>query len=373
MQLDLCDFATVYHAAKRLVDGTVYFDDLDKALKIPHLNAVVFNAGFGGWTGISWLGFAWDILTSGWVHATTRPLFKRSIPGRTVNPLPRVATAEVPELGHVFTANVFGHYLLAYYLMVLLERPGKNTDQEPSPGRIIWQSSVDPHLGHFDVTDMQGIKSKGAYESSKMLTDILSLTAGVGQCRFWSQSFFSSDPDAALNRSANKTTVPPRSYVAHPGIVATTLMPLHFTLMWFYMLGTTLSRWLGSAWHPVTPYKAAVATVWLALASSEELSEQNAQRIKWGSATDFWGRTYVKKTEVDGWGWDGQVESQQEIEEEDKALPRVMRKMVGRWRHAELVTKEKREKFDAIGCQCWDQMEELREQWVERLPKLLEQ
>lgn len=370
VQLDLCDLSTVRAAAEQLVNGTIYFDDVRAEVKIPRLDAVIFNAGIGGWSHVGWGGFVWDIITRGWIQATTRPTSKRSVAGLTVKPLPSKASASsatdatTPELGLVFCANVMGHYLFAHYLLPLLSR----TDEAADPGRIIWQSSVDPNLGYFDVNDMQGLKRTVAYESSKMLTDILALTADLSSVQPRSAGYFKSDTkDPAIAQGKR-----PDIYLAHPGIVATTMFPLHFALMWGYILGVSLSRWLGSPWHPVTPYKAGTATTWLALASQETLEAENARRCKWGSCTDFWGKTFVKKTEVDGWGWEGKVEKAEDIAEEDKTLPRVLRKSVGRAFHPQLVTEEKRVEFEEIGAKCWEQMEMLREEWEERVSSAAE-
>lgn len=383
VQLDLCDLSTVRRAAAQLVTGTVRFDHVrgdgsGDDIRIPRLDAVIFNAGIGGWSHVSFPAFFWDAITCGWVHATTRPTSKRSVAGLTVRPLPPKAgvtttNKDVPELGLVFCANVLGHYLFAHYLMPLL-RPNDDDDESPAaatPGRIIWQSSVDPSSRHFDVNDIQGLQRPVAYESSKVLTDVLALTADLPSVRPRSAAFFTTATTSASPTTDAAAAGPqphkPAVYLAHPGIVATTMFPLHVLLMWSYILGTTLSRWLGSPWHPVTPYKAAAATTWLALASQEALDAAAAQRCKWGSCTDFWGNTYVKKTEVDGWGWDGRVESADDVAREDRAVRRVLRKSVGRAPGAALVTAEKLVEFEEMGAKCWEEMERLRVEWEDRL------
>lgn len=284
------------------------------------------------------------------------------MPGLTVNPLPDAGKEQnIPTLGLVFCANVFGHYLFAHCLTPLLSRD-KSSDTV-LPGRVIWQSSVDSPLWDLNLDDMQCLKTTTAYESSKMLTDVLCLTADLPSVKPYASSYF-----PTLSETAKK----PKIYLAHPGVVATTLFPLHFALMWGYTLGVLLARWLGSPWHPVFPYPAAIATVWLALASQEELDSHNATRVKWGSATDFWGTAIVKQTEVEGWGWDGRPMTEAEIRKEDAGVPRVLRKGVGRRLTATNPTEEKLAKFEELGAACWAAMERLRGEWEERLESLSE-
>lgn len=340
------------------MNGTVNLDGIGE-VRIPRLDAAIFNAGLGGWDGVDWLGFAWDVMSQGYVEAVTRPRFKRSTPGHTVNPLPnakgKAESETTPTLGLVFCGNVFGHYMFAHQLLPLLNR--QDGEDIPPPGRIIWQSSVDPALHHFSLDDLQGVKSNAAYESSKILTDILCLTAELPSVKPYSAPYLSP------SLPPPPSTTPPKLYVAHPGIVATTLFPLHWMMMAGYQFGVLLARWLGSPWHPVFPYPAAVATVWLALATQETLDRENASRVKWGSATDFWGNAMVKKTEVDGWGWEGKVES---LEDED-GVTGVLRKKIGRRLKQPLATEETLAQFEETGKECWKEMEKLRAEWEARL------
>lgn len=349
-------------AADQLVSGTVSFEGLGD-LKLPRLDAVIFNAGIGGWTHISWFGFVWDIITRGWVQATTRPRFKRSTPGLTVAPLPGLQET----LGLVFCANFFGHYLFGHYIAPLLNRPTSSSGQISDstalpPGRIIWQSSVDPSFSHFSLNDIQCLRTPAAYESSKMLTDIVCLTADLPSAAPYSSRYL-----APTSPATTAETEKPKMYLAHPGIVATTMFPLHFTLMWAYVLGTTLSRWLGSPWHPVYPYKAGFATAWLALASQSELNAEKAERCKWGSCTDFWGNCMAKKTEVEMWGWDGKAVSPSDMAQEDAGLIRVMKKSVGRKYDATMPTEESITLFEETGAKCWAEVERLRAEWETKI------
>jgi 3-keto steroid reductase len=116
--------------------------------------------------------------------------------------------------------------------------------------------------------------------------------------------------------------------------------------------------WIGSPWHPNSPYKAAVSAVWLALTNTDELEDMEdhgLKKCKWGSATNTRGDERVMKTEVEGWGWDGQVE---EANGERRK---------GRKKGAVDLTKEAREDFEVLGAKCWTQMEELRKEWEDVL------
>ncbi|OIW24871.1 hypothetical protein CONLIGDRAFT_636013 [Coniochaeta ligniaria NRRL 30616] len=367
VQLDLCNFPSIKKAADQLVNGTLTSpceDDFFRPLadvRIPRLDAVILNAGIGGWSGLDWAGLAHNVFTGGVVQACTFPTFKAGIRGLTVNPIPKPADDKTtPTLGEVFCANVFGHYLFTHAILPLLSREPSST--APPPGRIIWESSVEPTWHNLSLADFQGVKTKAAYESSKRLTDVLALTSSLPSVKPYSLAYLS-PPSSPKDRLP---PTPPKIYLAHPGVVVSTIFPLNAFLFFWYRLAMYLSRLLGSPWHTVTAYKGACAMVWLALAGEDELASQGGgQNVKWGSSCDRWGTTGVKKTEVEGWGWEGKVEDRDALVADESTG--VLRKMVGRRADAVDLTEEKRAQFEELGVECWREMERLRGEWEGRM------
>lgn len=322
-QLDLVSLSSVRNLAQSLLRS------------IPRLDAILLNAGIGGFTGINWLRATWDILTN-FTQALTTPTYKLSAIGLTA-PLqifsndhphqPQSESKPHPPLAEVFCANVFGHYLLAHFLSPILSAT-------PS-SRIIWISSIEAHASAFSATDIQGLSSPTAYETSKRLTDILVLTSSLASTHLYVSRFLSQPQNPA-------PSTPPKMYLAHPGICATSILPLPLILQYMMILIMSVARWIGSPWHTVRPYKGACAPVWLALGSQGELNAKEAVtnaelgKVKWGSSTDRGGNESIRQTEVEGYGFAGE-----EI--------------------------EGREAFDELGKDCWRQMEELREEWEARI------
>ncbi|KAL1965076.1 hypothetical protein VTN77DRAFT_6136 [Rasamsonia byssochlamydoides] len=331
---------------------------------IPKLDAVILNAGIGGWSGLNWPQAIWRTTTDV-VHATTWPDFKLSQVGMLT-----VRQTKLPEetpLGAVFCANVFGHYMLAHNLMPLLRRSG----QPNGPGRVIWVSSIEATINAFDVDDIQGLKSTKAYESSKALTDLLALTSDLPSTAPWVNSFLSiSDSDKSTPPSVVTTKPcdgpPPKSYVSHPGICGTSIIPLPLPLFWAMIASFFLARWLGSPWHGIWTYVGACAPVWLALSPQSVLDEAEAPyrrngggHAKWGSSCDRLGRDRPASTEIDGWGYGGVVGGA--ILEEDARRRRK--------RGAKDLTAEEKARFEELGRRCWQEMEQLRIHWEKLLDK----
>ncbi len=133
-------------------------------------------------------------------------------------------------------------------------------------------------------------------------------------------------------------------------------MPLNILLYYGMFLAVYVARWLGSPWHTISAYKGACAPVWLALAAQSLLDgmEEEGGPGKWGSATDWWGRERVVRTEVEGWGYGGVVGETGEGRK-------------GRMRGARDLTSEGREGFEELGRDVWGLIEGLREEWEGRL------
>ncbi|KAJ4293803.1 3-keto-steroid reductase [Collariella sp. IMI 366227] len=357
VQLDLCSIPSIRRAASQLVSGAVtsLSDDDDFVslvdVKIPRLDSIIFNAGMGGWYGLDWAKVFKHIFTKGLVNATTWPTFKGAIGGYMVNPITGKKEEDKPQMGEVFCANVFGHYLFAQRLVPLMSRPASSTI---APGRIIWESSVEPDWECFTADDFDAVKTDAAYESTKRLTDVLALTSTLPGSKPY--------VDKYLNTTSQQTTqpqpaIPPKIYLVHPGVVQTTLFPLNAFMFFWYNVVLYVARWLGSPWHPITAYNGACAPVWLALQEQGWLDGARAERVKWGTSTDRWGECRVKKTEVDGWGWeesggDGRAQAGAEARREETGGVDV--------------TEERLVEFKELGASCWKRMEELREEWEGR-------
>ncbi|KAK8045238.1 3-keto-steroid reductase [Apiospora rasikravindrae] len=357
VEVDLCKLPSIYDAAAKLLGGQVRDPTGVVAggqdLKIPKLDAVLFNAGYGGWDGIHWFEFARQFFTVGLVQSTTFPSFKSSQAGHTL-PLQEVPGnkpddedgAGQPRLAEVFCANTFGHYILAHELMPLLTR----SDPSEPAARVVFTSSIDAEERHLDLDDFQGFKSTAAYESSKRVTDLMCLTSELPSVQAVSSSFFFSGTSSS------------RKYIKKPRLLHP-LFPLNAFMFFFYYYAMLFSRLLGSPWHGVDPYIGACATVWLALEDETALDANHAQRVKWGSAADRHGRADPKKTEVEGWGWEGKVEDAEALKRDEASG--VLRKLTGRKWDAVELTEEKRSKFEEDGVRCWKELEALRVRWEE--------
>ena len=346
---------------------------------VPKLDTIVLNAGIAGLSGLDWPAAIWTTTTD-LVNAVTWPTYKKGRVGdltqRQISSREEtqkkggqkqdapIIVVEEPPLGEVFCANVFGHYMLSHLLVPLL------LVARPDPGRIIWISSVEVHGGSLIASDIQGLRTSRAYESSKRLTDVLALTSTLPSTRPWTSTYLSA-PTLPASSSAQLSESSPsekfthldpskqiKMYVAHPGICQTSIVPLPWILSLAMIIVLYIARWLGSPWHLIWAYSGASAPVWLALTRRSHLDdlEQDAGVGKWGSATDLWGYDRVMRTEVDGWGYGGVVTVNEKKDE-------IGYRRKGRRPGATDLTIEARQEFEELGRICWKQMEDLRERW----------
>lgn len=311
------------------------------------LDAVVWNAGIGGWTGTNWPKAIWTLLTD-MLQASTWPAYQYSSIGALAKQKGLAGSEEKdkpPPLGQVFAANVFGHYMLTHWLSPLLD----------SDSRIVWIGSITALPHFFSLSDVQCLRSHDAYESSKRLTDLLVLTSDLSSTTPYTQTFI---PTPAA-------TPAPKMYLTHPGILATSIASVFFLLEPFMIAFFYLARWLGSPWHTVTAYKAAVSACFCVLAPPNQLDDLEARdgKGKWGSAINVAGHERVARTETEGWGWSGKV---------GEVLPPSVSVVgsTGRWRGMKVTGREEREEFEVAGREVWREMEALRAEWEARLGRV---
>lgn len=339
VSLDLLKLTTVKALAEELLASGQRID------------AVVWNAGIAGWAGQNWPKSVWMTMTD-LIHATTFPTYMITDVGLATRPqLPAKDTngdndrAPEPKLGQVFTANVFGHYMLTHWL-----RPLMHADT-----RIVWVSSISALSHTFSLDDIQGLSSEATYEGSKRLTDLLVLTSELPSTKPYMENFLPPSQDSAHSR--------PKMYVTHPGVIGTSIAGLHWFVGLFMFAAFYMARWLGSPWHLADPYKGAVSAAFAILASRPQLPEQEERdgKGKWGSAVTVYGDERVARTEVEGWGFCGKP----------GVVPQgSVTGKTGRYRGFRETTKEAREEFEETGRQAWKELEEMRTEWEARLGPL---
>lgn len=347
------------------------------------IDAAVWNAGIGGWTGINWPRAVWTICTD-LVYATTFPSYQYGDVGVETKPQSGSTTAAGGAwLGQVFTANVFGHYMLTHWLAPVL---GKGS-------RVVWTSSVSAREGDWAGGDLQGLRTDRAYESSKRLTDMLVLSSELPATRPWVESFLPAS--AASNGSDHEGgNARPKMFVTHPGICGTSISDIPSFLTVFVTLAFYLARLLGSPWHNIQPYKGASSTVACVLSppttktqgtddglmnspipsiasapASIVESERRVGKGKWGSSCGWDGKEAVVRTEAEGWGFGGKagvgVEEIGGGGEEEIPPPGSMLTHMPRGTRAR--NREAREDFEESGREVWKAMEALRVEWEERI------
>ena len=377
--LDLTSLLSVRECARKLL-----------ASGLPRIDVAILNAGILGVYGIDFLLATWRVLTD-LVHALTFPDFQLSTVGAIAAPqfsdIPSDAPKDLrdePPLAEVFLSNTLGHYILAHELMPLLRTPVTSPN---GAARIIWIGSGTA-VDEIDLNDLQGFRAHNPYENSKRVADLLALsttlpsTAGLVRSFFTveSQSLVSSDNEIVSAPSqATIRTQDPQLLTCHPGMLATNILVLPFPLGHLWIVALWFARLLGSPWHTLDAYTAAIAPVFLALLSPSELSDLHSPSGREGGGAGKWGSTSIglfgtngiQRTFVPGWGlggsisegphWDSVGFGNQELGTKAKYGRRT-----GRHRKSVKPTKEDLEIFEDEAREAWGQMEELRKEWTKR-------
>ncbi|KAL7662647.1 3beta-hydroxysteroid 3-dehydrogenase [[Candida] zeylanoides] len=227
----------------------------DLSRKFAHIDYFFVNAAQGVYDGIDWLGACREICASP-IEGVTNPTYK----------LQRVGVASADGMGLVFQANVFG----PYYLLRLL-RP-----QLRQGGSVVWISSIMGQPQHLSFDDLQSLRSPAPYEGSKRLMDLVHCGSA-----------------ARLLRVEGI-----RSHLVHPGIFTSFSFYQYLNVFTYYgmLMLFYIARFLGSPWHNISGYTAALAPVRCAFGETVEVA------TKTGSATRRGGQEYLVAMPVDATG-----------------------------------------------------------------------
>ncbi|KAG1902897.1 NAD(P)-binding protein [Suillus fuscotomentosus] len=237
----------------------------DEVIKTyPYVSHLICNAGVASFVSINWF-LALKQFTMNWVEAVTAPIFYTQ----------EVGQLSQDGLGWVWQCNVFGHYVLFRSLESHLAKY-----QMSNGARVIWMSSHESNPIYYDPTDWQLVKTAHSYESSKFQMDLIAH-------RLDQASLQDSD------------TLPTRHLIVLPGVagtnIASALLDTLSSMCMFFAF--YLARWLGSPYHLITGFKAAISAVHLCLVPLACLPTVSLTGVEVGfryvSECDRWGKERV--------------------------------------------------------------------------------
>jgi 3-keto steroid reductase len=235
----------------------------------PYVSHLICNAGVAPFVSINWF-LAIKQLAMDWVDAVTAPIYYTQ----------EVGQVSQDGLGWVWQCNVFGHYVLFRTLKSHLAKCQTSTGP-----RVIWMSSHESSPIYYDPTDWQLTKSAHSYESSKFQMDLIAHHL-----------------DQASLQDSDK--LPTRHLIVLPGVAGTNIANAllgTFSSMCMY-LAFYLARFLGSPYHPISAFKAAISAVHLCLVPLAYLPTISSKELDISdpTATNEVGFRYV--SECDRWG-----------------------------------------------------------------------
>ena len=259
-----------------------------------HVTHVVLNAGSSAWTGMNWFHAVWMIMTQ-FRYAVTWPAYK----------MQRAGDKSDDNFGWVWQCNVGAHWILVRALL-----PSLRATPYSVPSRIVWTSSVEAFSKYESVKYQCELAAFGlddALQTRRMRTQpgtpmeerpsLLGMSSvdghGDSSMRRSASSASGTAPHGFLGLPPASRALPgqpePRSFLAHPGVVASSMMS-QFVASWvtiFVVASFYMARLVGSPHHPIDPFKGAVSVSHACLAPHPD------PKKRYGSRTDAWGREYV--------------------------------------------------------------------------------
>ncbi|KAF8898124.1 hypothetical protein CPB84DRAFT_1681510 [Gymnopilus junonius] len=244
--------------------------------KYPYVSHLICNAGICSFKGLAlsnWLRLAKQLVLDP-MGLITAPNFHSQNYGEL----------SADNLGWVWQSNVFGHFILFRELEDLLA-------QSPFDcSRVLWCSSLESTPTFYDPNDWQLRKTEHSYESSKYQIDLLGTT---------------------LNLLAIQSTLADgkqtRHFISEPGVCSTSINAnlvgplLDYLKVFLFYIG----RLCGSVHHTINPWKAAIATVHLALAPviflPLFLNSNPSKPVRFGAHTGRLGNEFVGLSPVKEW------------------------------------------------------------------------
>ncbi|KAE8253783.1 hypothetical protein A4X13_0g3664 [Tilletia indica] len=290
--LDLGSMASALKCAHEITDRYKY---------VTH---IILNAGVGPFTSLNWFAALYLCFTN-FHRFVTYPAYKNQ----------RKGDISDDGYGWVWQSNVGAHYILVRALLPALRATPYST-----PSRIIWTGSIEGFRVFYDEEDFQCVQPPHEilpYESTKYQCELaaVGLDEVLRQSRIRSapgtpfevdlgngQTEIQAEPSSELARdeATSEIGLEPRSYLVHPGVVASSIAAAIFT---FALLETLMkwafyvARWTLSPHHNIEAYKGAVSAVHVALAPARNIDSVR----KHGSRCDWRGREFCHAESIDGW------------------------------------------------------------------------
>ncbi|CAG8487818.1 10739_t:CDS:2 [Diversispora eburnea] len=178
-------------------------------------------------------------------------------------------------LGETFACNIFGHYVMVslFYFNWLIDNSNMLA-AAAGHARIVWTSSCTAKRDDYNPIDYQCIKGSSPYESSKYISDIISI---------------------ALNSRLNQRGI--FSFTTHPGVVASNIVRDHLGIVMgkAMEIGLHLARILGLKEETITAWNGSYSNYIVATQPIENLNKYH----KYGSYVKPWGSVYYLDELID--------------------------------------------------------------------------